>query len=74
MNETPQLKRVLGFWSGAALVVGTVIGAGIFRTPASISLVLQQPGWILGLWVFFGLVSICGALALAELALSLIHI
>jgi len=62
------LKRALGFWSGVALVVGVVIGAGIFRTPASIATVLQDPLLILGLWVFFGVVSMCGALTLAELA------
>jgi amino acid transporter len=67
----PELRRALGFWSGTALIVGTVIGAGIFRTPASIAGVLQDPTLILGIWIFFGAVSMCGALSLAELATML---
>jgi basic amino acid/polyamine antiporter, APA family len=64
----PDVHRSVGFWSGVALLVGTTIGGGIFRTPASIAAVMHDPRHILGLWVFFGLVSLCGALTLAELA------
>ena len=71
MKVATDLHRSLGFWSGTALVVGTVIGGGIFRTPASIALVIQEPLGILGLWVFFGLVCTCGALVLAELAIMM---
>ena len=67
----PDVHRSVGFWSGVALLVGTVIGGGIFRTPASIAAVMQDPRLILGLWVFFGLVSLCGALTLAELATAM---
>ena len=62
------VRRAIGFWSGVGLLVGTMIGGGVFRTPASIALVLADPRQILGLWVFFGVVSMCGALTLAELA------
>ncbi|MBL9200784.1 MAG: amino acid permease [Opitutaceae bacterium] len=68
MSAGADLRRSLGFWSATAIVTGTVIGAGIFRTPASIASVVHDPRLILGMWVFFGAVSICGALALAELA------
>jgi APA family basic amino acid/polyamine antiporter len=66
-----ELRRSIGFWSGVALIVGTMIGGGIFRTPASIAGVLHDPRLILLLWVFFGIVSLCGALTLAELATML---
>jgi amino acid transporter len=65
------LRRSIGFWSGVALIVGTMIGGGIFRTPGSIAGVLHDPRLILLLWIFFGIVSICGALTLAELATML---
>ena len=65
------LRRSIGFWSGTGLLVGTMIGGGIFRTPASIASVVQDPVFILGLWLFFGIVSLCGALTLAELATML---
>ncbi|MEY4938512.1 MAG: hypothetical protein RIQ93_247, partial [Verrucomicrobiota bacterium] len=71
MTPSGDLRRSIGFWSGTALVVGTMIGSGIFRTPASIAAVLQNPLLILGLWVFFGVVCICGALSVAELATML---
>jgi amino acid transporter len=62
------LKRAIGFWAGVAIVIGSIVGSGIFRTPAEIARVLPNPGIILALWVAFGLVSLCGALTLAELS------
>ncbi len=67
----PDVRRTIGFWSGVGIFVGTMIGGGIFRTPASIAGVLGDPSHVLGLWLFFGLVSLCGALTLAELATML---
>jgi amino acid transporter len=62
------LKRAIGFWAGAAIVIGSIVGSGIFRTPAEIARALPHPGLILALWVVIGLVSLCGALTLAELS------
>ena len=62
------LKRAIGFWAGVAIVIGSIVGSGIFRTPAEIARVLPNPGIVLALWVIFGLVSLCGALTLAELS------
>lgn len=62
------LKRVIGFWGGMSLIVGITIGSGIFRKPYTLARDVGDPLLILGLWAFFGLVSLCGALALAELA------
>jgi APA family basic amino acid/polyamine antiporter len=66
-----ELRRSLGTWGGAALLVGTMIGGGIFRTPGVIAQKLNDPGLILLLWFVLGMVSICGALTLAELATML---
>jgi APA family basic amino acid/polyamine antiporter len=62
------LKRVIGFWGGTALIIGITIGAGIFRKPYSLAQNIHDPWIIMGLWAAFGVISICGALALAELA------
>lgn len=67
-SPAADVRRSIGFWGGVALLMGTMIGGGIFRTPASIAAVLPNPALILGLWLFFGLVCLCGALTLAELA------
>src|SRR2546423_15524376 len=62
------LRRVIGFGGGAALIVGITIGGGIFRKPPTIATLVPNPLVILGLWTAFGLISICGALAVAELS------
>ena len=51
-----------------ALVVGCIIGVGIFRMAASIAGVLHTPGLVLLIWLIGGLLSLCGALCYAELA------
>jgi len=63
-----ELRRVIGFWGGTALIIGITIGSGIFRKPSTLANEVGHPGVILGLWVVFGLVSLFGALALAELS------
>jgi amino acid transporter len=65
------LRRVIGLGGGIALIVGITIGSGIFRTPPTIAGLVPNPLVIMGLWTAFGLVSICGALALAELSTML---
>lgn len=62
-----ELRRVIGFAGGVALIVGITIGSGIFRTPPTIAGLVPNPLVIMGLWTAFGLISICGALAIAEL-------
>src|SRR5258705_2270046 len=49
-------------------IVGITIGSGIFRTPPTIAGLVPNPLVIMGLWTAFGLISICGALAVAELS------
>ncbi|HLY09854.1 MAG TPA: amino acid permease [Planctomycetota bacterium] len=62
------LRRVIGFWGGTALIVGITIGSGIFRKPTTLAGLVPSPLLILGLWTAFGIISICGALAIAELS------
>src|SRR5580765_2317625 len=65
------LPRTLGLWSSVALVIGITIGSGIFRSPAGIAQKVPSPELMLALWVAGGLVTLCGALSLAELAAAL---
>ena len=60
------LPRRLGLWSAVAVVVGSVIGSGIFRTPAGVAERLPGPGWMLAVWLVGGLFALCGTLTLAE--------
>jgi amino acid transporter len=65
-----KLVRRLGFWSSIGVVIGITIGSGIFRTPAVIATRVPDPLFMLLVWVLGGLISLCGALAVAELAAS----
>jgi APA family basic amino acid/polyamine antiporter len=65
------LPRRLGFWATTAIVVGTIIGSGIFRVPASVASEVGSPTAIALVWILGGIISLCGALALAELAAAL---
>ncbi|MDP9177759.1 MAG: amino acid permease [Gemmatimonadota bacterium] len=67
-SQPHDLRRVIGLSGGTALIVGITIGSGIFRTPPTIAGLVPSPLVIMGLWTAFGLISICGALAVAELS------
>ena len=70
-SQAHDLRRVIGLGGGIALIVGITIGSGIFRTPPTIAGLVPNPLVIMGLWTAFGLISICGALVLAELSTML---
>jgi basic amino acid/polyamine antiporter, APA family len=63
-----RLPRRLGLWSAVAVLVGSTIGGGIFRTPAIIAQRVPAPLPMLGVWVLGGLLALCGALTYAGLA------
>ncbi len=67
-HETPTLQRRIGLWSAVAIVVGSTIGSGIFRSPAGIADRLPGPLPMLAVWLAGGTFALCGALTLAELA------
>ncbi|MCC7010340.1 MAG: amino acid permease [Acidobacteria bacterium] len=69
----PDLPRKLSFFDGAALLVGSVIGSGIFVVPSLIAQRVPEPGMVIAIWVFSGLLVLCGALTLAELGTMLPH-
>src|SRR3990170_3845918 len=73
MSATPKpvLARQLGLWSAVAVVIGSTIGSGIFRSPAGIADKLPGPLPMLSVWVMGGIFALCGALTLAEVASAL---
>ncbi|HJT36700.1 MAG TPA: amino acid permease [Pirellulales bacterium] len=75
-DQTPaarsdSLPRLLGPFDAVTVVVGGVIGSGVFLKPATVARQLDSLGLILSVWVVVGLITLCGALALAELAAML---
>ena len=67
------LPRTLGLVSAIAVLVGSTIGTGIFRSPAGIAARVPDEGLYLLLWALGGFFTLCGALTLAELAGALPH-
>lgn len=56
-----------------AIIVGIVVGAGIFKTPSMVAGVTGDVGWVVVAWVFGALLSLAGALCYAELATTYPH-
>src|SRR5690348_14694805 len=66
-----ELKRDLGPWPAASIVVGTVIGSGIFLVPSTMIQGVGSVGMVFVVWIVGGLLSLAGALSYAELAAAM---
>lgn len=66
-DATP-LKRALGPLDATMIVIGSMIGSGIFITSAESARLTGAPGWLLLAWIVAGLMTVTGALCCAELA------
>ena len=70
----PQLARRLGAFDATMLVMGGIVGAGIFANPSVVARAVGSPGMILLAWVLGGLVALAGAFVYAELAVWRPHV
>jgi APA family basic amino acid/polyamine antiporter len=68
LNTENQLQRRFGLSTAIALIVGQVIGVGIFLTPAGMAKSVGSPFWLLVIWLVMGAMTLSGALCYAELA------
>lgn len=69
MTDAPHhavLKRQIGLGTAVAVLIGSTIGSGIFRSPSGIAEKMPGPGPMLLVWTLAGLLVLCGALTLAE--------
>lgn len=65
------MNKGIGFFSALALVMGTVIGSGVFFKISNITEVTGTPGMTLFVWLLGGLITICAGLTVAELAAAI---
>jgi APA family basic amino acid/polyamine antiporter len=72
-NTTSPLRRDLTTTGAIAIVVGTVIGTGIFLKSAVMAQLLGSAAWVLGAWIAAGVLSVAGTLTYAELGAMLPH-
>ncbi len=66
MPSNSLLKKI-GFWSATSVVIGSIIGAGVFMKPSSMAAELGSPIWLTLVWVIAGVFSLFGALVFSEL-------
>jgi APA family basic amino acid/polyamine antiporter len=66
-ERTPALRREMGNFSASLMVVGGIIGSGIFFTPAEVARALPNGASILAVWIVGGVIAFAGALTYAEL-------
>lgn len=68
-NRSPQ--RTLSAFDGACIIVGIIIGAGIYQTTPMVAANSGSVQWIFGIWVLGGCLALVGALCYAELAMTI---
>ncbi len=67
----PGLERVLGLWTAVSILIGTVIGSGIFLVPSAMIRYVGSVGTLFVVWIVAGVLTLFGALTYAELAAAL---
>lgn len=70
-EKQPGLLRALGPWAAAAIVIGTMVGTGIFIKPASMAQAAGSVSMVTFAWIIGGVLSLLGALAVAELGAAI---
>ena len=73
MTKNVLQEKLLSPIGAVAIIVGIVIGAGIFKTPSMVAGITGDVGWALTIWVAGALISLMGALCYAELATTYPH-
>jgi basic amino acid/polyamine antiporter, APA family len=64
INKT---RQVIGYGGAVSIIIGSVIGSGIFMKPATMAGELASPGWLIAVWIIAGIVSLIGALIYSEI-------
>jgi APA family basic amino acid/polyamine antiporter len=67
-NLENEFERGMGLFDATMVVVGSMIGSGIFIVPAKMASELGSPGWLLAAWLITGLLTVSAALSYGELA------
>ena len=68
MANQLSLKKSLNLFDSTALVIGSMIGSGIFIVSADMSRTLGAPGWLMLTWLITGILTIIAAVSYGELA------
>ncbi len=64
-------RQVIGYGAAVSIIVGSVIGSGIFMKPATMAGQLASPVWLIAVWIIAGIISLIGALIYSEIGAML---
>jgi APA family basic amino acid/polyamine antiporter len=67
MSSRPQLRRALGLYAATAVVIGSVVGSGIFSSPSGMARTLESAPLMLFVWLLGGVFTAMGAMTQCEL-------
>lgn len=67
-NKADEFKKELGLLDGTMLVVGSMIGSGIFIVSSDIVRQVGSAGWLIAVWVLSGLITVMAAVSYGELS------
>src|SRR5438874_1955935 len=67
-EQAQPVRAQLGLWDAVSIIIGIVVGTGIYETPPLVLKNVSGPGTALGVWTVAGALSLVGALCYAELA------
>lgn len=73
MTSKAELKKGLGLFDATTIVMGSMIGSGIFIVSADMSRMLGSPGWLIVAWILTGIITLSCALSYGELAAMFPH-
>jgi APA family basic amino acid/polyamine antiporter len=68
MEKNQQLKKEIGLLDASMIVIGSMIGSGIFIVSADVTRNLGSPGYLLLTWIITGIITLISALSYGELA------
>jgi basic amino acid/polyamine antiporter, APA family len=71
LMDQPQLKKTIGLWPAVAIIIGSIIGSGVFMKPATMAEQVGSPLWLAAVWLVAGIFSLTGALIYAEVGAML---
>ena len=66
-----RLQRTMGLWTGISIIIGNIIGGGIFVSPGEVLKTVGSPGGAILVWAYCGLLCMTGAFCYAELGLTI---
>src|SRR6202451_4764781 len=72
-NKQPELVKGLGLFDSTMIVVGSMVGSGIFIVSADIAHQVRSPALLLIVWLLSGVMTLIGALSFGELAAAMPH-